>query len=73
MRVTLYPGDYARGEVEDQGGAWTADELDDEHGRGLAIVAAVAGGGNWGIDGSAVSRAAWFRLNWHPNAGVGSA
>ena len=68
VRVTLYPGDYAWGEVEDQGGAWTADEADDEHGRGLTIVAAIAGDGNWGIDGDAASRAAWFRLNWHPNA-----
>ena len=57
VRVTLYPGDYARGEVIDHGGTWTADELDDEHGRGLAIVAAVAGDGNWGIDGGAASRA----------------
>jgi two-component sensor histidine kinase len=68
VRVTLYPGDYAWGEVIDHGGTWTADEVDDEHGRGLAIVAAVAGDGNWGIDGDAASRAAWFRLDWHPNA-----
>jgi hypothetical protein len=34
----------------------------------LAIVAAVAGDGNWGFDGDAASRTAWFRLNWHPNA-----
>jgi anti-sigma regulatory factor (Ser/Thr protein kinase) len=68
MRVTLYPGDHAWVEVIDQGGTWTADEFDDEHGRGLAIVAAVAGDGNWGIAGDAACRAAWFRLNWHPNA-----
>jgi len=55
------------GEVIDHGGTWTADEADDEHGRGLTIVAAVAGDGNWGIDGGAASRAAWFRLDWHPN------
>jgi hypothetical protein len=65
VRVTLYPGDYAWGEVVDQGGTWTADLVDDEHGRGLAIVAAVAGDGNWGFDGSDASRAAWFRLEWH--------
>jgi hypothetical protein len=65
VQVTLYPGDYAWVEVTDQGGRWTADEVDDEHGRGLAIVAAVAGDGNWGIDGGAANRAAWFRLNWH--------
>jgi len=68
VRVTLYPGDYAWVEVIDQGGTWAADEFDDEHGRGLAIVAAIAGDGNWGIDGDAACRAAWFRLNWHPNA-----
>ena len=38
VRATLYPGDYAWVEVIDQGGAWTADELDDEHGRGLASL-----------------------------------
>jgi serine/threonine-protein kinase RsbW len=68
VHVTLYSGDYAWVEVIDQGGTWTADEFDDDHGRGLAIVAAVAGDGNWGIDGDAASRAAWFRLNWHPHA-----
>jgi anti-sigma regulatory factor (Ser/Thr protein kinase) len=68
VRVTLYPGDYAWVEVIDQGGTWTVDEYDDEHGRGLAIVAVVAGDGNWGIDGDAACRVAWFRLNWHPNA-----
>jgi anti-sigma regulatory factor (Ser/Thr protein kinase) len=66
VRTTLYPGDYARVEVTDQGGCWTADEHD-EHGRGLTIVAAIAGDGNWGIDGDAASRTTWFRLNWHQN------
>ena len=64
VRATLYPGDYAWVEIIDQGGGWTADALDDEHGRGLAIVAAVAGNGNWGIDGDAACRVAWFRLDW---------
>ncbi len=68
VRAMLYPGDHAWVEVIDQGGKWTADEIDDGHGRGLAIVAAVAGDGNWGFDGDAASRTAWFRLNWHPNA-----
>ncbi len=64
VRATLYPGDYAWVEIIDQGGAWTADALDAEHGRGLAIVAAVARAGNWGIDGDAACRVAWFRLDW---------
>jgi two-component sensor histidine kinase len=64
VRATLSPGAYARVEVEDQGGPWTADEHDVERGRGLAIVAAVAGDGNWGIEGDAACRVAWFRLDW---------
>jgi anti-sigma regulatory factor (Ser/Thr protein kinase) len=64
VRATLYPGDYAWVEVIDLGGVWIADEFDDEHGRGLATVAAIAGDGNWGVGGDAASRTAWFRLNW---------
>jgi two-component sensor histidine kinase len=67
VRATLYPGNYAWIEVIDQGGSWTADRHGDEYGRGLAIVAAVAGGGNWGIEGSSACRVAWFRLDWHPS------
>ena len=62
VRATLYPGDYVSWvEVIDRGRHMDADEHDHEHGRGLAIVAAIAGDGNWGIDGDAASRAA--RLN----------
>jgi anti-sigma regulatory factor (Ser/Thr protein kinase) len=69
VRVKLYPGDYAWVEVADQGGVWPQDEHDEERGRGLKIVAAIAGDGNWGIDGDDASRAAWFRLGWHENPG----
>ncbi len=64
VRATVYPGEYAWAEVVDQGGAWATGEHDDEHGRGLAIVAAVAGAGNWGIDGDEAARVVWFRLDW---------
>jgi serine/threonine-protein kinase RsbW len=64
VQAYLYLGDYAWVEVADRGGAWADVENDDVHGRGLAIVAAVAGDGNWGIDGDAAGRVAWFRLNW---------
>jgi len=64
VQMTLYPGDYAWVDVIDQGGTWTEDKYDDEHGRGLGIVATVAGNGNWGIDGDERSRAVWFRLDW---------
>lgn len=69
VRVALYLGDYAWVEVIDQGGEWAHDKHDDEAGRGLAIVAAVAGDGNWGIDGDAACRVAWFRLDW-PHGGT---
>jgi serine/threonine-protein kinase RsbW len=65
VRLVLYAGDYAWVEVIDQGGQWNADECDDERGRGLGIVAAVAGEGNWGIDGGTACRIAWFRLEWN--------
>ena len=64
VRATFYPGDYAWVEVIDAGGAWRRDEHDEEHGRGLAVVSAIAGADNWGIDGDASSRVAWFRLEW---------
>jgi anti-sigma regulatory factor (Ser/Thr protein kinase) len=60
VRVTLYPDDYAWVEIIDQGGEWT----NDRHGRGLTAVDAIAGEGNWGIDGDAACRVAWFRLDW---------
>jgi hypothetical protein len=68
VRMTLYPGDYAWVEVVDQGGVWSEDVYDDEHGRGLGIVAAVAGDGNWGIDGDERCRTVWFRLDWPGDA-----
>ena len=64
VRATLYPGDYAWIEVIDQGGPWAADNDDEERGRGLAVVAAIAGDGNWGIEGDTSARVAWFRLDW---------
>jgi anti-sigma regulatory factor (Ser/Thr protein kinase) len=73
VRASLYPGDCAWVEVADQGGPWTPPAPGDEHGRGLAIVAAIAGDGNWGIDGDAACRAVWFRLNWHQDQPQGQA
>jgi serine/threonine-protein kinase RsbW len=64
VRATLYPGDYAWVEVIDQGGPWADGNDDEEHGRGLAVVAAIAGDGNWGIEGDNSCRIAWFRLDW---------
>jgi serine/threonine-protein kinase RsbW len=73
VRAELHHGDYAWLEVEDQGGDWTAhgDEgQDDEHGRGLAIVAAIAGDGNWGTEtgDTPQSCVVWVRLAWLQDA-----
>lgn len=46
VRATFYHEDYVWVEVVDQGGSWVIDDHDDEHGRGLSIVAAIAGCGN---------------------------
>ena len=64
VRAMLRPDEYAWVEVVDRGGSWTDDEYDDEHGRGLSIVAAIAGDESWGIDGNEASRVVWFRLGW---------
>jgi serine/threonine-protein kinase RsbW len=60
VRVTLYPYEYAWVEVIDQGGEWASDERR----HGLNALAAIAGDGNWGIDGDEACHVAWFRLNW---------
>jgi anti-sigma regulatory factor (Ser/Thr protein kinase) len=67
VRAELRHGDYAWLEVEDQGGDWTLrEDQDDEHGRGLAIVAAIAGDGNWGTETQTpLSFVVWARLAWN--------
>jgi anti-sigma regulatory factor (Ser/Thr protein kinase) len=64
VRVFLHSGEYVWAEVADEGGRWGGARRDADHGRGLSIVAAIAGEGNWGIDGDAASRVVWFRLGW---------
>lgn len=67
VRAEVRIGDFAWLEVEDQGGLWAGQQASDENGRGLAIVAALAGEGNWVIDDGEEpgSRVAWVWLNWH--------
>ena len=70
VRAEVRTGDFAWLEVEDQGGEWTGQQPgDDEHGRGLAIVAGLAGEGNWVIEDGAApgSRVVWAWLNWPQN------
>jgi len=66
VRAEIHPGDYARLEVEDQGGEWDAPDTDDEHGRGLGILAFLAGDGNWGVKSGDTpdTCVVWARLDW---------
>lgn len=66
VRARIRSGEYVWLEVEDQGGEWASHEKDDEHGRGLAIVAAIAGDGNWGIENGNTCgpHLVWARLDW---------
>ena len=54
--------DYLRIEVEDAGGPWRGGGRDDGRPHGFDVVTAIAGAGNWGIDGDAGGRVAWARL-----------
>ena len=66
VRAEIRPGNYACLEVEDQGGPWIERKPGDDHGRGLVLVSALAGDGNWTVEdgdtpGTRVVRA-W--LDW---------
>ena len=54
--------DYLRIEVEDAGGPWRGGVRGDGRPHGFDVVTAIAGAGNWGIDGDAGGRVAWARL-----------
>ena len=54
--------DRLRIEVEDGGGPWRDGPRDDGRPHGFDVVAAIAGAGNWGIDGDNRGRVAWARL-----------
>jgi len=62
VRTEVHEGDYIWIEVEDQGGLWVERGRDDEHGRGLEIVAALAD--DWDIEGDDLARVVSARLDW---------
>jgi serine/threonine-protein kinase RsbW len=65
VRAEVCPADYVWVEVEDQGGTWAGQQPGDGRHHGLDIVQAIAGDGNWGIDGDAtLGHVAWARLDW---------
>jgi serine/threonine-protein kinase RsbW len=64
VRVRLRPGRDIRVEVDDEGGQWEVRVCDHEHGRGLTVVAALAGDANWGVAGTCSARTVWVRFGW---------
>jgi serine/threonine-protein kinase RsbW len=66
VRAEVRPGDFAVLEVEDQGGPWIERDSGVEHGRGLALVAALAGDENWTIESgnSPGTRVVWVWVDW---------
>ena len=54
--------EHLRIEVEDAGGPWREGPRDDGRPHGFDVVAAIAGAGNWGIDGDDRGRVAWARF-----------
>jgi serine/threonine-protein kinase RsbW len=64
VRVVLRPGRDLRVEVDDEGGRWEVRACDHEHGRGLTVVAGLAGETNWGVAGGDAGRTAWARFGW---------
>jgi serine/threonine-protein kinase RsbW len=62
VRVSVSPAGRIRAEVADRGGPWNPEPAqDEERGRGLLIVAALAT--RWGITGSEAGRSAWLELD----------
>jgi anti-sigma regulatory factor (Ser/Thr protein kinase) len=67
VRAELRPGDYARIEVEDNGGPWLTHPQQDGRGHGLDILAALAA--EWGIEGSQEGGwTVWARFDLSPAA-----
>ena len=74
VRAQVRPGDFACLEVEDQGGPWIERAPDEEYGRGLTLVAALAGEENWTIEsgGTPGTRVVWVWLDWDREASCGT-
>ena len=58
--------DHVRIEVEDAGGPWRDGVRDDGRPHGFDVVTAIAGPGNWGIDGHAHGRLGLARPVTYP-------
>jgi anti-sigma regulatory factor (Ser/Thr protein kinase) len=70
VRARLQPAGL-RVEVEDEGGPWQRPGPDDQCGRGLAIVGALAS--DWSMAGDGISRTVWFEISAPALARTGGA
>ena len=61
LRAEVRP-DGLRIEVEDAGGPWRDGARDNSRPHGFDVVTAIAGPGNWGVDGDVCGRIAWATL-----------
>jgi serine/threonine-protein kinase RsbW len=69
VRVSVSAGGRIRAEVVDRGGPWKPGPApDEEHGRGLLIVAALAT--RWGVTGSEAGRSAWLEVDPSPGPAI---
>jgi anti-sigma regulatory factor (Ser/Thr protein kinase) len=65
VRVYVCPRDCIHIAVRDEGGPWIEPRPNLLRGRGLQVVASLAGTGNWGIShDSTHGRVVWARLAW---------
>lgn len=64
VRAEIRTGEYVQIEVADQGGPWADSRDAADRAHGLDIVRALAGNGNWGVQGTTEGRVAWARLAW---------
>ena len=62
VRSEISPGQYARIEVEDNGGPWTPKITDSTRHHGWDLVRALAT--DWGIDDHRATRTTWARFDW---------
>ena len=66
VRAEISPGAYVRIEVEDDGGPWIEPSADQDRGRGLDIIRALAG--DWATYAGTGHRIVSVRLTWPDSA-----
>jgi hypothetical protein len=64
VSAEISEGDHTRIAVQDDGGSWTVQPGHVQPEHGLDLVQAIAGPGNWGIEGDEAGHLVWARLLW---------